>query len=142
MNKEDATDTYKINEISANAIVSEAESVAKNLIDTAARTASRMTEVNSEEKMTRTLANALREVFGENQASGRFIDISRIPLICQSINGIHESMKEMKQMMRETDNNHVTQEQFRPIKTIVYSGVGTILLAALAAVLSLIFINH
>ena len=36
-------------------------------------------------ELTKSVANALREVFNENVDSSRFIDISRIPLICQSI---------------------------------------------------------
>jgi len=45
------------------------------------------------------LADALRDVFGENAKSGRFIDITRIPLICASIVQMHEDLATIKSHM-------------------------------------------
>ena len=105
----------QIKRTAAEAIVSEAEHVAKNLVENASRVASRLTDTEQlEERTTRTLADALRKVFGENEKSGRFVDVSRIPLICNNINVMHDSLKEMRDLMKEfnvkidgleTDNN-------------------------------------
>lgn len=120
-----------IKDKAAVAIVSEAENLAKKLVETAARQASRMQDESTEDRMTKALSNSLREVFGENTDSGRFIDVKRIPLICQNINGMHDMLKEIKEDM-------VSQKEFWPIKTIVYSGVGTILLAVIGAIIALV----
>lgn len=127
----------KIQEISAQAIVSEAEAVAKNLVETAARTASRMTE-NDEHKMTRSLSEALRQVFGENQDSGRFIDVTRIPLICQNINHIHENIKEITSTMKEDREKYVTVDQFAPYRKTLNIVGGSVILALTGAVIALV----
>jgi hypothetical protein len=139
-NQNNMNDT-KTADIAAKAIIDEAQAVAKNLVDTAARTAARMTE-NTDDRTTKMLADALREVFGENTSSNRFIDITRIPLICQSINGIHENLTELKQMMKDTDTNHVQQEEFKPVKLIAYGLVSIILLTVVGALLSLIIVRQ
>ncbi len=68
----------------------------------------------------------------------KFIDTSRIPLICQDISGIHKSLLDIKETLNE---KVVTQDQFWPIKTIVYTGVGIVLAAVLTGVLGAIFIK-
>lgn len=50
----------------------------------------------SDEKIAKALSSALRDVFGENENSGRFIDTNRIPLICQDIKGIHGSISKIE----------------------------------------------
>jgi hypothetical protein len=42
------------------------------------------------------LADALRDVFGENQDAGRFIDVTRIPLICAAIVNMHGDIAAIK----------------------------------------------
>lgn len=86
---------------------------------------------STNERSIEMISEALRRVFGENENTGRFIDVSRIPLICQSINGIHESLKTI-------EKNMVTQDQFWPIKTLVYGATGTTLLAVIGGILALI----
>src|SRR5688572_19817461 len=54
----------------------------------------------SDERIGRALSGALRDVFGEKENSGRFIDTSRIPLICQDIKGIHGSLDEINDTMK------------------------------------------
>ena len=111
-------------------VVSRAVDVAKEVVQTAANTA--------DERTTATLAAALREVFGENRDARRFVDITRIPLICQSIVGIHSELKDLKQMVKETDGKHISREEFWPVKTIVYSGVGITLTAVIGALIALV----
>lgn len=128
----------EINKTVANKMIEEAEAVAKNLVDTAARNAKKLLseeeDKKSEERMTRALSQSLRDVFSENVDTGRFIDVSRVPLICLNINNIHESLKDIKE-------NMVSKETFWPIKTMVYAGAGTVLLAVLGAVVALVVIK-
>ncbi len=125
----------EIKEKAASAIVSEAEAVAKSLVDTAARAAARMTDETNEQKMTKVLANALREVFGEHESSQRFIDTAKVPIICKDIATIRETIKEIKDEM-------VSQDVFWPIKILVYSGVGIVLTAVVGAIVALVINNH
>src|SRR3954454_5310818 len=60
-------------------LVHTATTTAEELVHGATSTAAKLLDEN-EERMTTALANALREVFGENQDARRFIDITRIPL--------------------------------------------------------------
>lgn len=136
------TKDQEINNRAAAAIVIEAEAVAKNLVETAARTAARLSDTTIEEKLTRTLSAALREVFGENEVSGRFVDVQRIPLICKSIIDINEKLTDIVSRMEKSDEKHVSQDQFWPVKTIVYSGVGIVLAAVLTAVIGVVVINY
>lgn len=61
----------------------------------------RMAQLNfNDSKMRDVLADVLRDVFGEKENSGRFIDTSRIPLICQDIKGIHGTLDDIKDSMK------------------------------------------
>lgn len=51
------------------------------------------------------LSDALRQVFGEHENSRRFIDITRIPLICKSIIDIHENLKDIKNDLQNNQYN-------------------------------------
>lgn len=94
----------------------------------------------SQEETTKYLADALREVFGENQDARRFVDVTRIPLICNSIIGIHEELKELKEIMKDSHNKFVNQDQFFPVRSIVFGIAGILGVASMGAVLKLIFI--
>ncbi len=74
---------------------------------------------NSDAKITKSLSDALRDVFGEAENSGRFIDTSRIPLICQDIKGMHSSIESIEEN----------------ISWIVKLIVGTVVLALLGLVI-------
>jgi hypothetical protein len=75
----------------AEALINKAEEVAKTLVDVSR---------NADERITKSLSDALRDVFGEKENSGRFIDTSRIPLICQDIKGIHGEVADIKDNLR------------------------------------------
>lgn len=63
----------------------------------AAVEAARMAQVEEiGEKTTEALTKALKDVFGEGVSSGRFIDVTRIPLICQSIITMHSDIEAIK----------------------------------------------
>ena len=53
------------------------------------------TEV-SDARLAKAIGNALRDVFGEHENSGRFIDTNRIPMICQDLKGIHSSVDKIE----------------------------------------------
>lgn len=93
-------------------------------------------ERDREDKMLTIFTEALKKTFDIEDLNGqkRFLDISRVPLICQSILAIDKRLENM-------ENNMVNQDQFWPIKTLVYGMVATILVGALTAVLGLIFIK-
>lgn len=59
--------------------------------------------------------------------NGRYIDISRVPLLCQAIIGIDKKLEEM-----------VTQKEFWPVKTLVYGAVAVMLLALVSAIILLV----
>lgn len=54
------------------------------------------TEKSQQQIVTEALSDALRDVFGEKKAEGRFVDVSRIPLICKSIIKIHSDINWLK----------------------------------------------
>ena len=89
-----------------------------------------------EAQMLSVMTKALENTFNLEDSSGqkRFLDITRVPLICQSIVGIHQSLEDIKK-------NMVSQESFWPVKTIVYGGVGIILTAVMTALVYLV-VNH
>lgn len=118
-------------------LVSDAVHTAEDLVHKATQTAERLMD-DSEERTTKALADALREVFGENQDARRFVDITRIPLICQSITGIDKTLTELKDMMEKNNENFVSQDAFMPIKYIVYGLVGMIMTGVIGALLTLV----
>ncbi len=113
--------------------VADAAELAKRIVAEAVLEAQRVAR-NSEQDTTKHLAEALREVFGENQDSHRFIDISRIPLICKSIFDIHENLKTINTKL---DNTYLTKEAFYPVKVVVYGLVGTIMMGFIGAIIRL-----
>lgn len=67
----------------------------------------------------------------DNTGQKRFLDVTRVPLICQSILGIDQTLKEMKE-------NMVTKEAFWPVKALVYGFVGLSMTAIVTAVIALV----
>lgn len=94
---------------------------------------------HSDERITKALSEALRDIFDDKKSTGRFIDVSRIPLICKSIFDIHANIGEIKGMIKEQDKKFVNVDQFMPVKQIVTGLVGLILVGVVGALLSLIF---
>lgn len=72
----------------AHKIIETATLVAKDILEKASDTAKDLVksrEFERERENTRALTVALRDVFGEHEKTNRFIDVTRIPLICKSI---------------------------------------------------------
>lgn len=93
-----------------------------------------------QEQNIKAIAAALRLIFGENQNSGKFIDISRIPLICQNINDIHVNLSELKTMVEKfgekADKRYVNKDQFSPVRSIVFGAVALILVSFFGAIVN------
>lgn len=81
--------------------------------------------------LTEAFVEGARAILSEGAAQGKYIDVSRVPLICQAILGIHESLSNMERKM-------VTQDQFIPVRTLVYGAAGLILVAALGSLILLV----
>tara|TARA_R110000868_G_C10972640_1_gene770715 strand:- start:36786 stop:37301 length:516 start_codon:yes stop_codon:yes gene_type:complete len=114
-------------------------------------------------EMERTLTKIVEDALGKNPT--RYIDVSRIPLICKSIMDISENMKELKaatipketvmsnkeriaKIEHEIDKSLITKKEFSPVASRVENIesnqawiVKIIVGAVLAAVLGLVLIN-
>jgi hypothetical protein len=81
------------------------------------------------------IIKALDTYFNQDR---KFIDTTRIPLICQDIRGIHKTLEEIRVTL---DSKIVTRDQFSPIQKIVYGGVGLILTSVVGALLALVIMQ-
>ena len=108
-----------------------------------------MTSTNHhDQESVRILADAVSIAIKENKDDKRFIDISRIPLICLSIANISKALDEMKEMMasnrKESDIQHesfVTKGEFTPYKKAMNAIAGLVLVTIFGALLSLVIIR-
>ncbi len=72
-----------------------------------------MTNLSSDNESLQVLADAISKAIGESKGDKRFIDLTKIPLICLSITGIHESLKEIKEMItRNKEDSDIQHEKF------------------------------
>lgn len=94
-------------------------------------------------EMTQMFSEALREAFGEQRSKGRFVDISRIPLICKNIEAIDVKLEKIITTM---EDNYVKVETAKVLadkvaslsddrKWIVRLVVGAVITALLGLVL-------
>lgn len=74
--------------LDAENLIKKATVVAKDIVEKASKTAVELAQSREKEREaenTRALTEALRDVFGEHEKTNRFVDVTRIPLICRSI---------------------------------------------------------
>lgn len=96
--------------------------------------------VESEERTTRAMVGALRDVFGSHK---KFDEIEKkssgvnINVIANDIAYIKEDVREIKEKM---EKDYVSMDMFIPVRNIVYGMVGVLGLATMGALLKLIFI--
>lgn len=97
----------------------------------------------------RVLADAVSEAIKENKGDQRFIDVTKIPLICLSIANINQMLSEIKDMIvtnkSDSDIQHekfLTKDafhlEFDPVKSLVFGAVGIALIAMGGALVSVI----
>ncbi len=128
----------------AKKIINDATDQASRLVAEAAQRAEAVVhEENqkSDDRVTLALSDALRDVFGENSASGRFIDVGRIPLICQSILNINANLNKMTEWMDGSDKKYASKEEFGLVQKIVFGCIALILVAFVGAVIGLVLIK-
>lgn len=89
-------------------------------------------------RIERAVARALNQEFGEKNDSKRFVNLARVPLICQSIETIHTDIREIKDMLKGLPGKYVSQESFDPYKQIVKGLVSLILMGFVGALISLV----
>jgi len=79
-----------------------------------------------------TMVVLLDEYFRRGKEEKRFIDVGRIPFICDDIRGIHETLKTM-------NKNNVTKEDFSLIRNIVFGFISLIVTGFMASLMFLVF---
>lgn len=84
-----------------------------------------------DETTKREIREAVQEAFSAGVDSKRFIDVTRVPLICQSIVGIDKKLEQL-----------VTKDEFWPVKTLVYGITGLLLSGTVGALLMLLYTRH
>lgn len=85
---------------------------------------------NMDDATIREIESAVQRAFSSGVENKRYIDVSRVPLICQSIVGIDKKLEEL-----------VTQQEFWPVKTLVY-GITAMMLAGVIGALLTLIITH
>lgn len=78
------------------------------------------------------LESAMARFFSRGVQEKRFIDVGRIPFICDDLHGIHASLTEMNEKL---DQKYVTKEQFSPVRVIVFGAALMVLVAFFGAVI-------
>mgnify|MGYP001584274005 FL=1 len=111
-----------------------AAEVVKNIVSQTVDATFELQKKN-DEHMTSILSNALREVFDAHKESGRFVDVSRVPLLCKSIIDMQGNIKDI---INKLDTKFVTSEAFWPVRAIAYGLVGIIMVSVVGALLMLI----
>lgn len=101
-----------------------------------------MSEKQSNIKSVEILADAISKAIGESTGDKRFVDLTKIPLICLSITNIHKDVGEIKDMIvnlkKEMTAGFVRNETFTPIQKVVYGLVGLVLTTVAGSVIALI----
>jgi hypothetical protein len=105
-----------------------AQAVAAEAIEKARMAQLQQMIEEGQKRTAQAISEALHDVFDEKRSSGQFIDVSRIPLICQSIVSISGDLKDIKKSM-------VTKEQFVPIRTLVYGACLLVLIGFFGSII-------
>jgi len=95
-------------------------------------------EVNKKH-MREQLIEIVGDALGENPT--RYIDVSRIPLICKSIIAIDESLKNIDKKYINRDQFEPFRESVKNIETNISRGVWIILALVITAVMSVVLVN-
>lgn len=89
-----------------------------------------MRDVESDE-LKDLINHAVQNAFSAGIGDGRYIDVSRIPLICQSITSIDKKLDDL-----------VSRQEFWPVKMLVYGITGLMLSAVVGALMMLVITKH
>ncbi len=114
-------------------IVVKATNTAEDLIDKATQTALNLIEKNKKD-MHSSIVEVVGDALGQNPT--RYVDVSRIPLICKSI-------IEMNAGIKDLNNNYVRKDgEYWVVRTIVFSGAAIVLTTCLVALLSFVIFKR
>ena len=112
--------------------------------------------MKKQEETAKILKTVLDDYFSTDIDEKRLINISRVPLICQSIISIHQNLEGLKEDMKNikgsfddgikdvkdrTDRKYVTKESFSPIQALVYGFTAIILIAVIGAIVGMVIIR-
>ena len=84
------------------------------------------------------IEDAVSNAFSAGVESKRYIDVSRVPLICQSIINISADIKDINDKL---EKNFITKTEFMPVRTVVYGFMGLVLTVVVLALLGLVIMN-
>lgn len=84
------------------------------------------------------IEKAVQKAFSAEGGDKRYIDVSRVPLICQAIVGIRDDIKDINQKL---DDKFVSKTEFIPVKTLAFGFVGLVLIAVVGALVGLVIIR-
>ena len=75
------------------------------------------------------IQEAVTEALNRGAKDKKYVDVGRIPFICDDIRGIHSALKEV-----------VTKDDFILVRNIVFGFITIIVLAFMGALFTLVFI--
>jgi hypothetical protein len=88
------------------------------------------------------IRDEVRSVFSAEAGSKLYVNLERVPLLCQNVMGIQDMLKEqrddikeIKKGMNELPDKFVTQKEFALVRAIVFGGIGILLTGILIALL-------
>ncbi len=87
-------------------------------------------------EMKNAVLEVLGNVFGTEEST--YIVKNRVPLLCQSVVSMKESITEIKEMLQDLPNQFVNQDQFGPVKLIVFGLAGLCMTAVIVALLAMV----
>jgi hypothetical protein len=65
-------------------------------------------------------------------------DETQLAVICEKVSRIEIDVRDIKDKL---EKDYVTKEEFTPVKTIVYTMIGVILLAVIGALIKLVILQ-
>ncbi len=130
-------------QVKAAGLITDAVKAADQIVDNATKTAESLvitSHENNKEQLMFMLTKIVNDALGSSPT--RYIDASRIPLICKSILDMHADLGEIKVMVTKGNDTFLTKEsfdsQFTPIRLLIYGGIGLVLTLVLTAVVYLV----
>lgn len=76
------------------------------------------------ELLKKALQETLTKVFGEGEKAQKFIDVSRIPLICANLIAMHDNIKDIKEGVGKVNDDH--EKRLRYIEKNVWKWIGVL----------------
>lgn len=120
-----------------------AQTAAQVAVQTAAQVAAheRITSISAnKEVMVEAVGEVLDRIFGTGVDDQKFINASRIPLICQDVRKIHEDIKEIKEEVMTRNGDHETR--LRGIEKNIWKWAGVSMIIPPIVTITIAWIIH